>query len=40
MKKLLSVPFYGLEVSFSGPRSFKLATTDLKACPHWRFKLD
>ena len=28
-RKSLSVPFYGLEVPFSGPSSFKLATSDL-----------
>ena len=28
-EKVLSVPFYGLEVPFSGPSSFKLATSDL-----------
>ena len=28
-KNLLSVSFYGLEVLFSGPSSFKLATSDL-----------
>ena len=28
-KKLLSVSFYGLEVPFIGPRSFKLAKSDL-----------
>ena len=28
-KKFLPVPFYGLELSFSGPSNFKLTTSNL-----------
>ena len=31
-EKLPSVHFYGLKLTFSGPSSFKLATSDLTFC--------